>query len=76
MAVRLLTSILLFFFALMLATNGVVEGRPSPQGDEFTSGSVLSPWGGDLGGSASYSNPWGSSWNSPSYRYNNGLGFL
>jgi hypothetical protein len=60
--------ILLIFVILFI----VIEQVKS-QADAFSSGSILAPWGGNLGGGS-----WGFSSGLPSasYRYNNGLGFL
>jgi len=50
------------------------EAKPAPQADGFTSGSILAPWGGNLGGG--WGGGYGGYSSSASYRYNNGLGFL
>jgi len=62
--------VILLIFAILMDLAMIGEAKPSPQADAFTSGTIMSPWGGNLGGG------WGSGYSSASYRYNNGLGFL
>ncbi|CAD5205570.1 unnamed protein product [Bursaphelenchus okinawaensis] len=73
---------ILFLLPLILLTlMSTVQAKGGPQivsgwADGMTSGTIVSPWGGNLGGS--WSNPYGSfaSSNSGYGRYTNAAGFL
>jgi len=45
---------LLLIFVVLMNFAMVGEAKPKPQADAFTSGSILSPWGGNLGGGKRY----------------------
>lgn len=70
---------LLLICSLLLLLLRSAAAAPGPQFNAYDSsaqGSILSPWGGNLGGS--YSNPYGSFANSGTAwdRYSNALGTL
>ncbi|CAD5235517.1 unnamed protein product [Bursaphelenchus xylophilus] len=68
-------------FVLLCVAIAFAKPAPDPQivagfADSMTSGTIVSPWGGNLGGS--WTNPYGSFTNSYSGygRYSNAAGFL
>ncbi|CAD5235515.1 unnamed protein product [Bursaphelenchus xylophilus] len=67
------------FVAILCSVSAAPKPKPDPQlsyNDGSLSGSILSPWGGNMPGS--YSSPYGSFANSYSTygRYSNAAGFL